>query len=127
MGTRAFETLPHATALVVDSDAELAYWRVAYRSLPHCASARWEDVKPALKLGIDACLKAHGRDLTEMLEELELRYRRTNGGSRLEWHKARDVVAAAWIRVWDQNRNRRADHRRPGMPALGIRNGMLTQ
>lgn len=123
MGTRAFETLPHATALVVDSDAEIAYWRVNFRSLPHCTSARWDDVKPALKLGVDACLKAHGRDLTEMLEELELRYRRTNGGSRLEWSKAREVVAAAWMRVWEQNRRRPVAERSQGASVRALATG----
>lgn len=102
MGSRAFETSSPSIALAVDSEAEIAYWRGQYRELPHCAAARWEDIEPALKLGIDACLKAAGRDLTEMLDELEIRYRRTHSGSRLEWAEARDVAAAAWARVWSQ-------------------------
>lgn len=101
MGMHAFETLQEI-ALVVDADAELAHWRGQFRELPHCRKLRWEDVKPALKLGIDACLKANGRDLTEMLDELETRYRRTGKESRLDWQQARDVVAVAWVRIWER-------------------------
>lgn len=104
MGMHAFETDARNTALVVDVEAELAHWRVHFRELPHCCNMRWDDVKPALKLGIDACLKARGRDIVEMLDELMTSYRRTAAGSRLDWNHAREVVAAAWVRVWEQNR-----------------------
>lgn len=103
MGMHAFETDARTTALVVDSEAELSHWRAHFRDLPHCRHARWDDVKPALKLGIDACLKANGRDITEMLDELMIRYRRTAGDSGLDWNHAREVVAAVWVRVWQQN------------------------
>lgn len=116
MGSRAFETSSPSIALAVDSDAEIAYWRVRYRELPRCAEARWEDIEPALKLGIDACLKAAGRDLLEMLDELEVRYRRTQSGSRLDWVQARDVVAAAWVRVWSQKRLPLVAHPGPQYP-----------
>lgn len=109
MGMHAFETDARDVGLVVDSDAELSHWRANFRELPHCKHVRWDDVKPALKLGIDACLKANGRDITEMLDELMVRYRRTASESRLEWNQAREVVAAVWVRVWEQNRKCRAD------------------
>ncbi|WP_394540637.1 hypothetical protein PRJ39_08815 [Lysobacter enzymogenes] len=99
----AFETGARSTALVVDSDAEVGHWRANFRDLPHCRYMRWDDVKPALKLGIDACLKANGRDITEMLDELMVRYRRTASESALGWDQAREVVAAVWVRVWAQN------------------------
>jgi hypothetical protein len=113
MGSRAFETMSPSIALAVDAEAEIAHWRGQYRNLPHCADVRWEDIEPALKLGIDACLKAAGRDLTEMLDELEIRYRRTNSGSRLEWARARDVAAAAWARIWSQKPVPPLAHRSP--------------
>jgi hypothetical protein len=99
----AYETDRHI-ALVVDAEAEIAHWRSRYRDLPHCRQMRWDDVKPALQLGIDACLKAGGRDIVEMLDELELRYRRTGKDSRLDWLRAREVVAAVWVRIWSQNK-----------------------
>ena len=56
MGMHAYET-DRQTALVVDAEAEIAHWRARYRDLPHCRYMRWDDVKPALQLGIDACLR----------------------------------------------------------------------
>ncbi|WP_394540215.1 hypothetical protein PRJ39_06455 [Lysobacter enzymogenes] len=99
----AYET-DRQTALVVDADGEIAYWRARYKDLPHCRHMRWDDVKPALQLGIDACLKANGRDIVQMLDELEIRYRRTGKDSRLDWFHAREVVAAVWVRIWNQNK-----------------------
>ena len=110
MGMHAFEAKERELALVVDTDAELAHWRINFRELPNCRKLRWDDVKPALKLGIDACLKARGRDITEMLDELKVNYRRTAADSRLEWDQASEVVAAAWVRVWQQN----SAHDKPG-------------
>ena len=118
MGMQAFETT-HEIALVVDADAELAHWRSGFRELP-----RWDEVKPALKLGIDACLKANGRDLTEMVDELEARYRRTGNESRLEWSQARELVAMVWVRIWEQRRNRTIASLAPipvGSMTLGLR------
>ncbi|MFK3648814.1 hypothetical protein ACI2IY_10285 [Lysobacter enzymogenes] len=103
MDTNAIEAKDPAITLVIDSDAELAHWRANFRALPNCQHMRWDDVKPALKLGIDACLKANGRDVVEMLDELTVRYRRTASESRLSWEQAREVVAAVWVRVWEQN------------------------
>lgn len=105
MGMHAYETDRH-TALVVDADAEIAHWRARYRDLPHCRYMRWDDVKPAVQIGIDACLKANGRDVVEMLDELESRYRRTGKDSRLDWVRAREVVAAVWVRIWSQKKSR---------------------
>lgn len=103
MGTTAFESEASTPTLVVDSEAELAHWRTGFRSLPNCQNLRWDDVKPALKLGIDACLKANGRDIVEMLDELTARYQRTASESLLGWDQAKEIVAAAWVRVWEQN------------------------
>lgn len=103
MGMHAYET-DSTVALVVDAEGELTHWRSRFRDLPHCRHMRWEDVKPAIQLGIDACLKAKGRDITEMLDELEVRYRRVARNSRLEWFHAREVVAAEWVRIWDRSK-----------------------
>ncbi|MEI2430898.1 MULTISPECIES: hypothetical protein [Lysobacter] len=124
MGMQAFETTQEI-ALVVDADAELAHWRSGFRELPHCRSLRWDEVKPALKLGIDACLKANGRDLTEMVEELETRYQRTGNESRLSWSQAREIVAIVWVRIWEQSRSRPATAALAPVPAgrmsMGLR------
>ena len=89
--------------LVVDADAQLAYWRAHLRTLHGCEDLRFEDAKPAIKLGIDACLRARGRDLEEVLDDLEPRYRRLRGASRLEWSGARPLIEAVWTRIWSRS------------------------
>lgn len=81
---------------VVDMDSELGYWRGHYRGLPGGSALRYGDYEPAVKLGLDAYMRSNGRALEEMEAELETRYRRTRGGSRLDWEQARTVVRLAW-------------------------------
>jgi len=81
---------------VIDMDSELGYWRGHYRGLPGGSALRYGDYEPAVKLGLDAYMRAHGRALEEMETELEACYRRTRGASRLEWEQARAVVRLAW-------------------------------
>jgi len=95
--------------LVVDADAELAYWRAQLRTVRGCEDLRYEDAKPAIKLGIDACLRARGRDLDEVLDDLEPRYRRLRGASRLEWNGARPLIEAVWARIWNGDGDRPLD------------------
>jgi hypothetical protein len=84
---------------VVDLDSEVAYWRSHYRGLVPRPGLRYSDHEPAIKLGLDAYMRGHGRHIDEMHDELRDRYRRTRGGSRLDWDEARPVVAAAWRRL----------------------------
>lgn len=81
---------------VVDMDSELGYWRGHYRGLPGGSALRYGDYEPAVKLGLDAYMRSNGRALDEMDIELEMRYRRTRGGSRLDWDQARTIVRLAW-------------------------------
>lgn len=84
---------------VIDMDSELGYWRSHYRGLTHCEGLRYSDHEPALKLGLDAYMRSHGRSIDDMEPELRDCYRRTRGGSRLDWDQARGVVEAAWHRL----------------------------
>ncbi|MBX9403161.1 hypothetical protein K4L06_17770 [Lysobacter sp. BMK333-48F3] len=84
---------------VVDMESELSYWRSHYRGLTHCEGLRYSDHEPALKLGLDAYMRSHGRSIDEMERELRDGYRRTRGGARLDWDQARVVVEAAWHRL----------------------------
>lgn len=84
---------------VIDIESELGYWRSHYRGLTHCEGLRYSDHEPALKLGLDAYMRGHGRSIDEMEQELRDGYRRTRGGSRLDWDQARGVVEAAWHRL----------------------------
>jgi len=84
---------------VIDMESELGYWRSHYRGLTRCEGLRYSDHEPALKLGLDAYMRSHGRSIEDMEQELRDCYRRTRGGSRLDWDQARVVVAAAWQRL----------------------------
>lgn len=81
---------------VVDLDSELGYWRGHYRGLPGGSALRYGDYEPAVKLGLDAYMRARGRALDDMESELEACYRRTRGVSRLDWEQARAIVRLAW-------------------------------
>ncbi|MFK3648590.1 hypothetical protein ACI2IY_09115 [Lysobacter enzymogenes] len=81
---------------VVDLDSELGYWRGHYRGLPGGSALRYGDYEPAVKLGLDAYMRARGRRLDDMEHELEICYRRTRGLSRLDWEQARAIVRLAW-------------------------------
>ncbi len=91
---------------VVDMDSELAYWRSHYRGLVPRTGLRYSDHEPAVKLGLDAYMRAHGRDVGQMQEELRACYQRTRGGSRLEWEEARPVVEAVWRRLQARGEDR---------------------
>ncbi|MBT2747480.1 MULTISPECIES: hypothetical protein [unclassified Lysobacter] len=84
----------------VDLDAELSHWRRHHRGLLiDRTGLRFGDYEPALKLGLDAYMRGHGRSFSDMEEELRGCYRRVRGVSRLDWDEARIVVAAACERL----------------------------
>lgn len=87
---------------VIDMESELGYWRSHYRGLSRCDGLRYSDYEPALKLGLDAYMRGHGRSIGDMEQELRDCYRRTRGGSRLDWDQAHSVVQAAWDRLNDR-------------------------
>lgn len=88
---------------VIDYEAELSYWRTHYRLLPSCAHLRLEDVRPAIKVSLDACLRSRGRSLDEMWESMQTRYQRLRERSCLEWPQARALVEAVWNRLHDRD------------------------
>ncbi|MGO1068708.1 hypothetical protein [Lysobacter sp. CA199] len=83
----------------LDLDSELSYWRNHYRGLIDRPGLRFGDYEPAIKLGLDAYMRGHGRSLDEMEDELRACYKRVRALSRLDWDEARRVVAAACERV----------------------------
>lgn len=84
---------------VIDIDSEIAYWRHHYRGMVPRAGLRYSDHEPAVKLGLDAYMRGHGRHVKEMLEELRVCYQRTRGDSRLDWEEARPIIEAVWRRM----------------------------
>lgn len=111
-GVRELRELPRhdaqeRTDVAVDLESELAYWRGHYRGLIDDVNLRYSDHEPAVKLGLDAYVRGHGRPFEEMVEELQVRYLRTRGLARLDWNEARVVVEAAWQRLfkrWESER-----------------------
>jgi len=82
---------------MVDLDAEIAYWRGYYaRTAPALDFGAYE---PAIRLGIQACLHAHGRSFEEVHSELGESYALAREGSALEWTHARAVARASWLRI----------------------------
>jgi hypothetical protein len=95
----AYAMVDDTAPQVLDMESELAYWRRYYRRLPGGGALRYGDYDPAVKLGLEAYMRSHGRGLAEMEEELMRCYKRTRGASRLEWDQARSVVKLAWDHV----------------------------
>lgn len=98
----ANRSVPAPTRLspdAVDLDSELSYWRAHYRVLFRRPGLRFSDYEPAVKLGLDAYVRARIDDRPPAEEELRDRYRRVHGASRLDWNDARAVAAAACERV----------------------------
>lgn len=83
----------------IDLDSELGYWRRQYRHLTARGGLRFGDYEPAVKLGLDAYMRARGRALHDIEDELRIRYARVRGASRLDWDKARAVVFATCERL----------------------------
>lgn len=88
-----------ATGQVIDLDRELAYWRNHYRELAYRADLRFEDMVPALKLGMDAYVRTRGERFDELADRMAETYARVRGNSRLDWQRALPVAEAAWRRL----------------------------
>jgi len=81
----------------LDLDTEVAYWREYYaRSTPSLDFSHYE---PAIRLGIQACLHAHGRSFEEIDPELGECYQLARHDSSLDWTYARAIAHASWMRV----------------------------
>jgi hypothetical protein len=93
---RPSNALP-ATRDFFDLEAEVAYWRDYYaRSTPSLDFSAYE---PAIRLGIQASLHAHGRSFEEIDLELGDCYQLARHGSSLDWAYAKAVAQASWMRV----------------------------
>ena len=82
---------------IVDLEAEVAYWRDYYaRTTP---TLDFDAYEPAIRLGVQACLHAHGRSFEEMNPELGHHYEEARESSALEWKYAKAVARASWLRI----------------------------
>ena len=86
-----------ATREFFDLETEVAHWREYYaRSTPSLDFSAYE---PAIRLGIQASLHAHGRSFEEIDLELGDCYQLARHGSSLDWTYAKAVAQASWMRV----------------------------
>lgn len=92
-----------ATVQVIDLDRELVYWRTHYRELAYRSDLRFEDLLPALKLGMDAYIRTRGEHFEALADRLAETYARVRGNSRLDWQRALPVAEAAWRRLESLN------------------------
>ena len=87
--------------VMVDIDAELAYWRdilpsTELRSLP----LRFEHLIPTIKFGYDCYLLYHRQPLAELLPSLRTRYQsQVPDKDQLDWRWADQILRHTWGRM----------------------------
>ena len=80
-----------------DLETEVAHWRAYYaRSTPALDFSTYE---PAIRLGIQASLHAHGRSFEEIDLELGDCYQLARRDSSLDWTYFKAVAQTSWMRV----------------------------
>jgi hypothetical protein len=82
----------------VDMDSEFRYWQQFYRDNEH-DRYRTQNFEPAIRLGVDAFVRARGRPLYQIEQELRQSYERTCGDHSLDWRQARPIVEAVLRRL----------------------------
>lgn len=85
----------------VDMESEFRYWQKFYRDSEH-DGRRVQDLEPAIRLGLDAFVRARGRPLYQIEQELRQSYERTCGDRGLDWRQARPIVEAVLRRLSQQ-------------------------
>jgi hypothetical protein len=79
---------------------EDTYWRGRHSDEPYYESGRnYDDYAPAYRTGYMARAEDGTRTFDEAESDLQERYERERGESRLEWDQARPATRAAWERA----------------------------
>jgi hypothetical protein len=86
-------------AMTVDPVVEDSYWRDNYASRPYATGARYEDLQPAYRFGMDSYAKYPDRSFDDVEPELERNWHGARGSSSLEWERAKHATRDAWHRV----------------------------
>jgi hypothetical protein len=93
----------HASSqdVVLDIEAELAYWRTCYTKRPfHQSGVPFEAYVDTLKFGYDAYLLYYRHDLELLLPALKERYeQRLPPELRLDWRRTQNLIKATWQRM----------------------------
>ena len=107
--TRPRDTLPNAAVDAmsgpgadqrVNPSFEEGFWRGQYTREPYYTqNLAFEDYEPAYRLGHEATQSYQGKRFEDVEPDLQSRYDRQRGDSRLTWAEAKAAVKAAWNRV----------------------------
>jgi len=90
----------------VNPTEEDTYWRSRYVNEPYYETGRkYDDYAPAYRAGYMARSEDDTRSFDEAEADLQARYLRERGASRLEWAQARAATRAAWDRSAPNSRS----------------------
>jgi|SRR5687768_18210587 hypothetical protein len=88
-----------AAAEAIDPTAEDAYWRKNYTGEPYYeAGSSYDDYAPAYRTGYEGRIAYGTRTFEEVERDLEAKYNKSKGSSRLGWDRAKPAAHAAWHR-----------------------------
>lgn len=102
-------SLMRGASASIDVDAEIAFWRRAYRDHPAFSPRRdFADYELAIRIGIEAFVEDAQRTFEDCRDTLEDAYQARAGARRLHWYEAGSAAAAAWHRLVRRHRLRPA-------------------
>ena len=100
--TPGFQGTRARPEIMVDSNAEEAYWRQNFVNRPYVTEGTsFTEYKPAYRYGADAHSRHPGKSFDEAEAELEQDWDRFKGTSSLTWDQAKLAARDAWHRVKD--------------------------
>lgn len=93
----------HASSqdVMLDIEAELAYWRRCYEKQGfHRSGWKFDAYEPTLKFGYDAFLLHYRSSLEPLLPALKERYEsHLPATQRLDWSRSQTIIRQTWQRM----------------------------
>jgi len=90
----------NALGKAIDPTVEEAYWQNAYsKESYYQAGLTYDDYAPAYRTGYQGRAQYAGRKFDDVGRDLEARYNREKGASKLSWENAKRATRAAWDRI----------------------------
>lgn len=90
----------NALGQAIDPKVEDAYWQKAYaKESYYQAGLTYDDYAPAYRTGYQGRAQYAGRKFNDVERDLEARYNREKGSSKLGWENAKRATRAAWDRI----------------------------
>ena len=84
----------------VNPTEEDSYWRGRFNNEPYYTQGMiYDDYGPAYRAGYEARVEHHGLSFEQAELDLQNRFMRARGTSRLDWPQARPATRAAWERA----------------------------